>query len=350
MKSEYNIKTGTVAWQSPSNIALIKYWGKKGFQIPANSSLSITLSSSYTETKVDFKPGNGKISFYFDGIKNQTFETKILSYFQKISADLPFVELLDFEIHSHNTFPHSAGIASSASAMSALALCLCSIESELLEANISEGSAFFHKASNFARIGSGSAARSVFGKLSSWGKSEFIPESSDLFASPFVLPLHPVFENYHDTILIVSKGEKKVSSRAGHGLMDGNPFAPARYNQASENLGKLIKTLESGDLSQFITIVESEALTLHGMMMASTPGYILMEPNTLTIIKNIQAFREQSGTNLCFTLDAGANVHVLYPEIVKTAAREFIKNELKPLCHNGEMIDDEMGDGPKKIC
>jgi len=84
-------------------------------------------------------------------------------------------------------------------------------------------------------------------------------------------------------------------------------------------------------------------------MMASTPGYILMEPNTLTIIKKIQAFREQSGTNLCFTLDAGANVHVLYPETDEAPAKEFIKMELKPLCHKGEMIDDKMGDGPKKI-
>ncbi len=342
-------KSGTVAWQSPSNIALIKYWGKKGFQIPANPSLSITLSASYTETKIDYKPGTGLIDFYFEGKNNPAFEKKIQSYFDTISNELNFLTKLDFIIDSHNTFPHSAGIASSASAMSALALCLCSIEQEISGDPKMADSDFYRRASYFARIGSGSASRSVYGKLSSWGISAFIPDSSDKFATPFELPIHKAFQNFNDTILIVSKGEKKVSSRAGHSLMDGNPFAPARYLQASQNMGKLIKAIESGDLAAFIAVVESEALTLHGMMMASMPGYILMEPGTLQIIKKIQTYREQSGVNLCFTLDAGSNVHVLYPETDKAAVLEFIEQALKPLCESGKMIDDKMGNGPKRI-
>jgi len=342
-------KSGTVAWQSPSNIALIKYWGKKGFQIPANPSLSITLSSSYSETKIEYKPGAGLVDFYFEEQKNPVFAKKIQAYFEKIKHELHFLTNLDFTIHSQNTFPHSAGIASSASAMSALALCLCSIEQEISENQKIANVDFYSRASYFARIGSGSAARSVYGKLSSWGTSALIPESSDLYATPFQLPIHKVFENFNDTILIVSKGEKKVSSRAGHGLMDGNPFAPARYMQASHNMGKLIMAIETGDLKAFIAIVESEALTLHGMMMASSPGYILMEPNTLEIIKKIQAFREQSGVNLCFTLDAGANVHVLYPGIEGKSVLGFIKNELLDYCEDKKMISDKMGDGPKRI-
>ncbi len=342
-------KNGTVAWQSPSNIALIKYWGKKGFQIPANPSLSITLSSSYTKTKIDYSPGAGLIEFYFEGQRNPVFEKKIQAYVEKISDELHFLTKLDFIIHSQNTFPHSAGIASSASAMSALALCLCSIEQEISENQKMANVDFYRRASYFARIGSGSASRSVYGKLSSWGTSAFIPDASDLYATPFQLPIHKVFENFNDTILIVSRGEKKVSSRAGHGLMDGNPYAPARYKQASENMGKLIKAIEIGDLEAFIAIVESEALTLHGMMMASSPGYILMEPNTLEIIKKIRGFREQSGTNLCFTLDAGANVHVLYPESEGKSVLDFIENELLDYCEDKKLINDKMGDGPKMI-
>lgn len=349
MNAQHQPRNGTVTWQSPSNIALIKYWGKKGFQLPANPSLSITLSESYTETKVDFKPGNGNIKFYFEGNRNLIFETKILQYFPKISDELPIVKLLDFEIHSKNTFPHSAGIASSASAMSALALCLCSINDQTSKDQNHYNSEFFRQASNLARIGSGSASRSVYGKLVSWGKADCIPGSSDDFASPFHLPVHPVFNNFLDTILIVSKGEKKVSSRAGHGLMDQNPFAGARYNQAYDNLKKILETIEKGDLSGFMAIVENEALTLHGMMMASRPGYMLMEPNTLLIIKKIHDFREQSGANLCFTLDAGPNVHVLYPETENIRVKDFIQNELKPLCENGTMIEDKMGEGPKRV-
>ncbi|MCF8365477.1 MAG: hypothetical protein K9H16_06830 [Bacteroidales bacterium] len=349
MKTDYSIKSGLVSWQSPSNIALIKYWGKKGFQIPANASLSITLSESVTRTKIEYRPGTGKMLFYFEDKKNQAFAGKIAKYMEIIADELPYVKYLDFEIQSRNTFPHSAGIASSASAMSALALCLCSIENDISKNNLEENKNFYQRASHFARIGSGSASRSVYGKLSSWGKSEFIPDSSDLFASPVQFTVHPFFENFQDTILIVSKGEKKVSSSAGHGLMKENPFARSRYSQASANLAKLIHALKTGNSEDFIAIVENEALTLHGMMMASNPGYILMKPNTVAIIKKIQDFREQSGVNLCFTLDAGPNVHVLYPETERAGAGAFIEQELKPLCEAGQIIYDKMGNGPQRI-
>lgn len=346
------LKAGEVSWQSPSNIALIKYWGKKGFQIPANPSLSITLSRSFSETTVKYKPvaaGKPQINFFFDGKPNETFAKKIKAYFGHIKDELPFIQHLDFEIRSRNTFPHSAGIASSASAMSALALCLCSIEKKLSGSAEADDQPFFERASYFARIGSGSASRSAFGRLASWGKSAFIPGSSDLVATPYKQPINAIFENFQDSILLVSKGEKKVSSRAGHGLMENNPFAQARYGQASENLGNIIFAIETGDIDRFIQIVESEALTLHGMMMSSTPGYMLMEPGTVEIIKKIQAFREQSGAKLCFTLDAGPNVHVLYPKFEQNTIEEFIKLELQHYCVNGQWINDEMGDGPKRM-
>jgi len=346
-------KIGQVRWQSPSNIALIKYWGKKGFQIPANPSLSITLSKSFTETIVNYHParnsGKPELDFYFEGKPNQAFADKIKNYLDRIKNELPFIDDLDLVINSRNTFPHSAGIASSASAMSALALCLCGIDNSLKGLEDADDEQFFYRATHFARIGSGSASRSVFGNMSSWGKSEFIPGSSNLTASPYTLPMHEIFEGFQDSILLVSKGEKKVSSRAGHGLMENNPFAEARYLQASENLVNIMQSIETGDVDSFIEIVESEALTLHGMMMASKPGYMLMEPDTVEIIKKIQAFREQSGVKLCFTLDAGPNVHVLYPKLERKRILEFIKDELQQHCVDGQWIEDEMGDGPKRL-
>lgn len=349
----YDLKPGEVTWQSPSNIALVKYWGKKGFQLPANPSLSITLSESRSETTIKYSPvkssAKNRIRFFFDGKYHPDFELKIHNFLGMLHEDLPFVRQLDFEIHSNNTFPHSAGIASSASAMSALALCLCSIENVLAGKPVKPDPEFFTRASGFARIGSGSASRSVFGRMATWGQSDKIPGSSDLFATEFLQPVHPVFEGFNDTILIVSEEQKKVSSRAGHALMEGNPFAEARYAQARDNLERLIPAIESGNLDVFIPIVESEALTLHGMMMASDPGYMLLEPETVEIIKKIKAFREQSGANLCFTLDAGPNVHVLYPENEKDGVRKFIMNELRPLCENNRLIEDKMGNGPKRI-
>jgi diphosphomevalonate decarboxylase len=102
-------------------------------------------------------------------------------------------------------------------------------------------------------------------------------------------------------------------------------------------------------LEEFIKVVESEALTLHAMMMTSMPYFILMKPNTLQIINAIWKFRTETKTPVCFTLDAGANVHVLYPENDSATVLQFIKDELVGFCQNGQYICDEIGNGSKKL-
>ena len=107
--------------------------------------------------------------------------------------------------------------------------------------------------------------------------------------------------------------------------------------------------LKEGDLDNFIKIVESEALTLHAMMMTSMPYFILMKPNTLEIINRIWKFRTDTGLPVCFTLDAGANVHVLYPENVSVKILEFIKSELVGYCQNNQYICDRIGMGAQQL-
>src|SRR5690606_38188372 len=107
--------------------------------------------------------------------------------------------------------------------------------------------------------------------------------------------------------------------------------------------------LINGDVEAFIKIGESEALTLHSMMMTSMPYFILMKPNTLEIINRIWKFRKETNIQVCFTLDAGANVHVLYPENDKAKVLEFIKNELVAYCQNSQYICDEIGNGAKQL-
>jgi diphosphomevalonate decarboxylase len=161
--------------------------------------------------------------------------------------------------------------------------------------------------------------------------------------------LHANFKNYQDTILLVDKGEKQVSSTVGHDLMHDHPYAERRFAQAHENLDQLIAIFESGSLEEFIKVVESEALTLHAMMMTSIPYFILMKPNTLQIINAIWKFRAETKIPVCFTLDAGANVHVLYSENVSSAVLQFIKDELVGFCQNGQYICDEIGNGATSI-
>lgn len=341
---------GSITWESPSNIALVKYWGKYGEQLPKNTSLSFTLSNCKTTTTLHYtKKEEGDFSFIIrlDGKDQPDFRPKIETFFKRIEVYLPFLRSYDFVIETSNSFPHSSGIASSASGMSALALCLLSIEREL-NPEMTDAD-FNEKASFLSRLGSGSASRSIEGPLVVWGEHTAIPGSSNLFATAYEGKVHAAFENYQDTVLLVDIGQKKVSSTVGHNLMHNHPYAENRFAQAQENIVKLKSILASGDLNGFIKLVESEALTLHAMMLTSMPYYILMSPNTLQIIEAIWEYREETGSKLCFTLDAGANVHLLYPESEKDAVLELIKNKLVVYCQKGQYICDNVGFGAKRI-
>jgi len=343
------IESGEVTWRSPSNIALVKYWGKKPIQIPANASISFTLSNAHTITKAAFKRNiddSPFLKFYFENKEEPAFAERIERFLKSLSPLIPWIEQYTWEVHSENSFPHSSGIASSASSMSALALCLCDIERSI--SGKEDSADFYKKASYLARLGSGSASRSVYPTLVSWGKHNDIEGSSDLYGSSFS-NYHPVFSTFHDDIVIVSKEKKSVSSSAGHALMDHNIFASSRYQQASQHLGALLQHIQSGDLGAFGKIVEDEALTLHALMMCSDPSYILMEPNTLEIIKRIRSYRAAKGHHVYFTLDAGPNVHILYPSHQKEEISKFIESDVRPLAQDGKIIKDQVGAGPSKV-
>ena len=337
---------GKVGWSSPSNIALVKYWGKHGKQLPQNPSISFTLSECRSETFIAFeKADNFGFRFFFEGQENPSFGAKIEKFLLDNQMFFPFINQLHLTVESRNTFPHSSGIASSASSMSALVMGLLELESNLV--GPSTGSGTLTKASYFSRLASGSACRSVYPKMALWGATDCYKGSSDEYAVPLENDIHPIFKTYRDSILIVSGEQKSVSSRAGHGLMEGNPYAPARYAQANENIKNLLAALKLGNLDTFINITESEALQLHALMMCSNPSFILMKPNTLRIIETVRNFRNETQIPLCFTLDAGPNVHLLYPEKEAEKVEKFIKNELVTYCDQGRWIADHVGNGPK---
>jgi len=345
------VEPGSVSWRSPSNIALIKYWGKHGRQLPQNPSVSFTLDQAYTETTLEYFPKNGpdlglELEFLFEGKPNEAFREKTLKFLESITDIFPFLRQLHLKVRSSNSFPHSAGIASSASAMSALALCLCSLEYELF-GTLEDDQAFRKKASFISRLGSGSACRSIFAKAAIWGATPDIEQASDLFAIPYSEEINPVFHTFHDDILIVSKKEKKVSSRAGHGLMEGNIFADNRYRQAKIRFRDLISALKKGDLETFGRITEAEALTLHALMMASPTPFLLLQANTINILHQLTAFRESNGLPVYFTLDAGPNPHILYPDQYAKEVQQFIRGELSVFCE--DWIEDQMGEGPMQL-
>ena len=347
----HTVESGSFQWSAPSNIALVKYWGKKDNQIPANPSVSFTLNNCKTITKLAFAKKEKQDTFSFDllfeGKPKEDFKPKIQKFLERIEIYLPFLKEYHFTIDTENTFPHSSGIASSASGMAALAMNLMRLEKELNPEMTEEY--FFQKASMLARLGSGSACRSVKGQVVVWGNHKNIKGSSDLFGIEFPYAIHDNFKNFQDTILLVDKGEKQVSSTVGHDLMHDHPFAERRFAQAHENLDSLKAIFANGNLEEFIQIVESEALTLHAMMMTSMPYFILMKPNTLEIINAIWKFRNDTKIAVCFTLDAGANVHVLYPNKDKEIVLQFIQSELVGYCQNSQYICDQIGTGAIEI-
>lgn len=341
-----------IIWRSPSNLALVKYWGKHGKQLPKNASISFTLENAYTDTSLTYeeKEDNGSIelSFLFEGKENEAFKAKIVKFLASIKDYFPFLTEYKLHIESSNSFPHSAGIASSASSMSALALCLCSMEREVA-ISLPNEELFYRKASNIARLGSGSACRSIYPHLALWGKTDLAELSSDEHAIPYGDKVNPVFLDFHDDILMVSKNEKSVSSTAGHALMDNNPFAEIRYQQAYFNMKDLLKALKEGNLDVFGRITEQEALQLHALMMTSTPSYILMEGNSIELIKRVQAWRKSTGNPLYFSLDAGPNLHLLYPDSIKNEVKKFIESDLLQYCEGRQYLQDRVGKGAKQL-
>ena len=336
-------KSGEVVWRSPSNIAFVKYWGKTGRQLPMNPSLSMTLNNSYTQMQIKFKlmeTHQEKIisKFTLEGEDNPKFQARLEKFLQSIDDHCPYIKKLQLEIESTNSFPHSVGIASSASALSALALGIVSIEAML------EGrkKVSMQKASVLARLGSGSACRSVYPGFCIWG-NDLDLDSSDDYAVEFK-PAE-VFNDLRDTILIIDSKPKQVSSSLGHDKMNGHPFAQPRFAQARENIHKLADALRNEDWSTFGEILELEALTLHALMMSSTPSFVLLKPASLEVIEKVRAFREQTGCKVYFTIDAGPNIHLIYPSSEAEKLQPLL-SELSQCCESGHMINDRIGDGP----
>ncbi len=339
----FNISNQTVSASCPSNIALIKYWGKYENQIPANPSISYTLNHCKTNTSMEFFADEQfSVQTYLAGNEEKKFAEKIEKYFKNIEDFLPWILKGKYIIRTENTFPHSSGIASSASGFGAIAKCLMNLDEQFSGKIADDLKA--KKESFLARLGSGSACRSLYNGLVVWGKTDEVEGSSDLYAVQYPNEeIHPIFKNFNDWVLLIHEGEKSVSSTVGHGLMKTNPYAERRFQEAHENFTTLKEILKTGDLQNFIKLVEHEALTLHAMMMMSEPAFILMKTGTLEVINKIWNFRKETGLALFFTLDAGANVHLLFPEDSDSdKIKEFIVKELLQHTQNNGVVKDEM--------
>ena len=339
----FAISSQMVSASCPSNIALIKYWGKYERQIPANPSISYTLNNCKTNTSMEFVADEKfSVQTFLSGNEEKKFAEKIEKYFRNIEEFLPWILKGKYVIKTENTFPHSSGIASSASGFGAIAKCLMELDQQF--SGLQDSDFKLRKASFLARLGSGSACRSLYDGLVVWGATKEVEDSSDLYALQYPNDqIHEIFKHFNDWVLLIHEGEKSVSSTVGHSLMNTNPYAERRFQEAHENFAVLKEILKTGDMQNFIKLVEHEALTLHAMMMMSEPAFILLKTGTLAVINKIWDYRKETGLPLFFTLDAGANVHLLFPANSKEATiKEFIVKELLQFTQNNGVVKDVM--------
>jgi len=336
----------TAKYSAPSNIALIKYWGKKTSQIPMNASLSMTLKNCKTETEIQYFPNKPfEINFYLDGKKEVSFVNKIESLLKKMSEKFDWILKGKFDIYSHNTFPHSSGIASSASGMAAFVLCIFDIHFQLKN-DFFDFHDHLNDISSYSRVGSGSACRSLFPGFAIWGDLGGKFNSSDNYAVNYS-GVSDFYKTLCDTILIVSKNKKSVSSSDGHQLMNHHPYKEIRIKEANRKLFLLLEILNQTDFDQLADLIEQEALELHALMMTSSPSFILLEPSSIKLIQMIRHQRSQ-GHKITFTIDAGPNIHLIYPESESQFVMKFCEEVQKNnLIEN--FINDEIGIGPVKL-
>lgn len=303
--------------RSYSNIALIKYWGKKNHQEPLNPSLSFTLKNSYTEMSVSVENSDQfEFSFNFEGSENLKFKEKIRSFIK----DLSFLQDKKIKISSRNSFPHSTGIASSASAMSCLSKALHQIK----------GVDNVNDVSSMARTFSGSACRSVCSGFNVWGDSELLSGSNNQFSINIDTFVDKDFFELKNYILVVNDKEKSKSSSQGHLDFNNSFFKDARIAQANAQFKKLLKALEVRDWKVFSDVVREEALGLHGLMYLSNPPVNLLEGNSLEIINFLEPLREKYEYRFSYSIDAGANIHLIFHCALGETVENIFLKDLKP--------------------
>lgn len=325
-----------VSVSSPSNIALIKYWGMSDAQrtLPNNASLSMTLNqcvsyctlapkTSGTCDELLWKTASGSL------VPAQgSMRLGIEQHLQQLRQH--FDDWQPLRIATVNSFPTGAGIASSASGFSALALafalrCGQSLNSPDL--------------SQLARLsGSGSAARSVMGGFVQWPGHPGQPGGpTEQFAPAQHWPLH-------DLIAVVDAGHKNISSRQGHHLAASSPFYSTRLSLLPERLDALREAILNRDFNTLADTVEREAVEMHMIAMTSQPPIFYWQPATLQILERVRQLRRE-GLQVCATVDAGPNVHVL----CTPQAASAVFTALRILPGVKQWIFDQAGDGPRQL-
>ena len=289
----------TATAQARPNIAFIKYWGNRDntLRLPSNGSISMNLDGLYTRTTVSFQPSLPYDELIINGHEVRGAGSERISYILDIIRGMANIHERA-EVMSENNFPSGAGIASSASAFAALALA----GSKAAGLQLSE-----RDLSRLARRGSGSAARSIPGGFVEWQAGA---GDEDSFAFSIAGSDHWDLVDY---VAIVSAAHKKTGSTEGHAIASTSPLQSARIADAARRLEICRKAILERDFNTFASIVELDSDMMHAVMMTSTPALHYWKPASLEVMNRVRDWR-MDGIPVCYTVDAGPNIHVICPE------------------------------------
>jgi diphosphomevalonate decarboxylase len=325
--------------EAAANIAFIKYWGALDLEraVPCNRTLSMTLKRCCSRCSVEFLAGEGKDEIWLIGPDgkwlqpDESFSGRIARHLERLRAWSH--RRGRFRVATRNSFPASAGLASSASGFAALtiaatrALGLSPSRSEL---------------SMLARLsGSGSAARSVLGGYVEWPAAapDANAREEEIFAQQVASEDH---WDLRDVIAIVESGAKGVSSLEGHRRALTSPFFATRQARLEERFLLVRQAILDRDLATLGPLIEEEAIELHLIAMSSQPPIFYWRAGTLAVLEEVRRMRDEEGARAFATMDAGANVHV----ICTADDEERIARRLQGLDYVEAVIRDGVGPGP----
>lgn len=314
---------------APSNIAFIKYWGKKDeiLRLPENGSVSMCLSGLLTTTTVEFDEKYRADEIILNGVKESLENNRGVRHLDRVRK-LAGIKT-KAKIVTNNNFPIGTGLSSSASGFAALSMAAaaaCSLKLNEKELSI------------LARQGSGSACRSIPSGFVEWLDGA-TSESSYAYS---LYP--PDYWDIADLVVIVSTEKKDVESTAGQKLVASSPFFQNRLSRINEKI-KLIKELmDKKRFTQFGELIEAEAFELHAVMLTSTPSLIYWTPGTLKIMKLCKTWRSE-GIEVYFTINTGQDVHL----IVEKRNVETLRVKLKEIEEVREVIINYPSEGARIV-
>lgn len=316
-----------------SDIALVKYWGQKNKEliIPANGSISISLDGLSTTTTVEFDKKLKKDEIVIGGESQDAEVKRATAQLDRIRELALSKKIIDKPIYarifSENNFPKSTGLSSSASGFAALTLAASkAIGLTLRQSELSA----------LARRGSGSACRCVCGGIVEWHDANTSEKS-------FAETIYPAkYLPVSDLIVVVTDDKKEIGSSDGHLLAETSPFFSARQAGIKKKLKTFKSALKKKDFLAIGELAEAEALEFHSILLTSRPTIVMFQAATLAVIHAVRGFRKQ-GIPVFFTMNTGANVHVL--TLPKHAAK--VKKKLKSLSGVMKVIESGVSNGPE---